>query len=325
MKGAHRMQITQRGILVHPEDLREDWLDRMAAAGLNVLGLHPVGGKLAHESLARAVDTHILPESRRLRRRAAELNIDVEYEAHAMAYLVPRHLFTSVPEWFRMDENGSRTADFNLCASNPDALEYLSERCAQLARMLDTGADRYYFWLDDVGSCSCHCPECVSLSPSDQQLRIVNAMLAGLRRFNPRAKLCYLAYHDTLSVPRQTEPADGVFLEFAPFRRNAHRAICDPSCAENAREIAFLPDLLSFFGTKDAKILEYWMDNSMYSGWVRPPKRFALDTEVMKRDVDYYTALGFSSITSFGCYLGPDYDELYGKVPLDPYGMILNR
>ena len=34
----------------------------MAASGLNTLGLHPVGGKLAHESLQRAIDRHILPE-----------------------------------------------------------------------------------------------------------------------------------------------------------------------------------------------------------------------------------------------------------------------
>ena len=36
-----------------------------------------------------------------------------------------------------MNERGERAADFNLCASNPDALDYVSERTALLASLLD--------------------------------------------------------------------------------------------------------------------------------------------------------------------------------------------
>ena len=38
----------EKGILVHPEELTLSWLDRMKDAGLNLLGLHPVGGRKAH-------------------------------------------------------------------------------------------------------------------------------------------------------------------------------------------------------------------------------------------------------------------------------------
>ena len=58
------MKLERRGIIVHPEDLTRSWIDRMHRANLNTLGLHPVGGKLAHESLQRAIDSHDLPESR---------------------------------------------------------------------------------------------------------------------------------------------------------------------------------------------------------------------------------------------------------------------
>ena len=44
---------------------------------------------------------------------------------------------------------------------------------------------------------------------------------------------------------------------------------------------------------------------------------------VWKRDAAYYASLGFRSITSFGCYLGPDYQRLYGNPPLKEYGSIL--
>ena len=317
--------LKKRGILVHPEELNEDWILRMAEAGLNNLGLHPVGGRLAHETLQQAIDTHILPESRRLRALAKKKGINVEYEAHAMGWLMPRHLFSMHPEWFRMDENGERVADFNMCASNPAALDYLAERTALLASLIDTGTDKYYLWTDDVCGYSCQCPECRDLSPSDQQLRLLNAMLKGLKKYNKNAKLCYLAYHDALEAPRKVEPEDGIFLEFAPINRDHHRPINDASCEKNVGEIRDLKKLIDFFGTKDSRVLDYWMDNSLFSNWTKPPKPFTLDAEVMEKDVEFYASLGFEEITSFGCYLGPDYEELYGKVSLAEYGRILSN
>lgn len=319
------MKLSRRGIIVHPEDLTLGWIDRMAGARLNTLGLHPVGGVKAHESLQRAIDMHALPESRRLRAEAAARGINVEYEAHAMAWLLPRHLHARHADWFRMNEKGERVADFNLCASNPDALDYVAERTALLSSLLDTGASKHYYWTDDVAGYSCQCPECRKLTPSDQQMKLVNAMLKGLRSRDRGAKLCYLAYHDALDVPRNVEPLDGVFLEYAPIRRDHHRPINDSSCGKNAIEVAPLKELVSYFGAKDARILDYWMDNSLFSGWTKPPKPFKLDAEVMAADVDFYASLGFEEITCFGCYLGPDYDELYGEASLEEYGEILNR
>lgn len=319
------MRFQTRGIIVHPEELTREWIDRMADAGLNALGLHPVGGIHADQSLQRAIDLHALPESRALRAAAALRGISVEYEAHAMAWLLPRHLFDRHPDWFRMDEKGERTADFNLCASNPDALDYVSQRTALLASLLETGSPKYYFWADDVSGYACHCPACRALTASDQQMRLVNAMLRGLRMYDKAAKLCYLAYVDALEAPKKVAPLDGVFLEYAPIRRNHHRPLNDPDCAENRREAQPLRDLIAFFGAKDARVLDYWMDNSLFSGWKKPPKPFALDEETMRRDLDFYASLGFESVTAFGCYLGPDYQALYGEPPLKGYGALLRN
>ena len=318
------MRFITRGILVHPEELTSDWLNMMSAHRLNALGLHPVGGRRAAETLEAAVAAHALPQSAALRREAAARGITVEYEAHACGWLMPRSLFARVPEWFRMNEAGERIGDFNFCASNPDALDYVAERAALLASLLCSDTDKYYFWLDDMTDCACRCPACKGLSPSDQQMRILNAILKGLRAYNPRAKLSYLAYHDALEIPRRVEPADGIFLEYAPMRRDHHVPLADVSCAENARETRPLTDLLSLFGKKDAKALDYWMDNSMFSNWTKPPKRLVPDVEVMKRDADFYESMGFSSVTSFGCYLGKDYEALYGRPPIDEYGAILS-
>lgn len=312
-----------RGILVHPEDLTQDWIQEMKKAGLTLLGLHPVGGRLAHETLQHAIDLHSAPKMQSLIAFARANGIEVEYEAHAMRWLLPGHLFSDYPQWFRMDEKGERTADFNLCASNPEALAYVADRTALLATLLNTGASHYFYWLDDVTGCACHCADCRRLSPSDQQLKVVNAMLAGLRRVDPVARLCYIAYHDAMDVPRVVEPLDGVFLEYAPINRDFHRPINDSDCEKNRQETRSLRELISFFGTKHSRVLEYWMDNSLYSNWKRPPKAFVLDEEVMKADVDFYRSLGFETITSFGCFLGPDYEERHGKPPLKRYGELL--
>ena len=318
------MKFESRGILVHPEDLTMDWLNKMSAAGLNSLGLHPVGGNKSHNSMLRAIDWHTLPETRALFAEAARLGISVEYEAHSMGWLLPRHLFSLHPEWFRMNENGERTPDHNFCVSNPDALAYVAERAALLAKLLPTGSSKYYYWLDDVSGGACHCPACRALSASDQQLRAVNAMLSGLRTVDPQAQLCYIAYHETLAVPRCTEPADGVFLEYAPFRRDHHRPLNDVSCEKNVIATAPLKDLIAFFGKKNARALDYWMDNSLFSGWTKPPKAFSLDEDVMRRDCEYYASLGMEPVTSFGCYLGPDYQQLHGDPSLSAYGSILS-
>lgn len=315
----------RRGIIIHPEELDATWPDRLKAAGLNVLGLHPVGGQEACASLERALYHRLLPETRRLFSQLNRMGIEVEYEAHAMSWLLPRALFASAPHWFRMNEAGERVADYNLCPSQPEALDFVAWRAEFLARMLDTGSDRYFLWLDDVSGGKCHCEACAALSASDQQLLTINAMLRGLRRYNRAAKLCYLAYIDAMDVPECIEPLPGVFLEYAPFHRDSHRPLLDETCPENVREVRSLRALLRLFGREDSQVLEYWMDNSRFSGWKKPPRHLALDEAILREDARAYRALGFASITSFGCYLGQDYRALWGEPPVREYGAILRE
>ena len=313
----------RRGIIIHPDELEWSWVERLQDAHLNVLALHPPGGVNAHLTLEAAIHHRLLPQTQAIFNHLGHMGVEIEYEAHAMGWLLPRSLFAVKPDWFRMDETGKRIADFNLCPSQPEALDYVAARAEQLARLLNVDSNRYFFWLDDVSNCSCHCEKCRALSVSDQQLIVVNAMLRGIRRYRPDAKISYLAYHEAIAAPEKVEPLSGVFLEYAPFHRNAHRPLLDPECPENAQEAQSLRPLLSYFGTKDSQVLEYWMDNSMYSNWTKPPKQFKLDEAVMQSDVKAYREMGFESITSFGCYLGADYRELWGEPPVKRYGEIL--
>lgn len=315
----------RRGMIIHPEEFTDDHLAVFRQAGLNVLGIHPVGGHNAHETLEHAVVRHAMPAWRASLERAASMGIAVEYEAHALRWLMPASLFEQMPDWFRMSEDGVSDPDFHMCASNAEALAFLENRAEMLARLLWTGSQRWFLWPDDVTGKRCCCAGCQSLSASDQALLITNAIQRGVVRFDAEGRVCYLAYQDTLEVPERVQPERGVFLEFAPIWRDHHRPLNDSACAQNQREIRHLERLLFFFGTEGSQVLNYWMDNSLFSGWRKPPQPFELDADVMQLDVAFYRALGFENVTSFGCYLGSDYVRLYGKPPIQAYGDLLRE
>lgn len=202
-------------------------------------------------------------------------------------------------------------------------MDYLSERAALLTELLPSDTHLYYYWIDDVPNGVCHCEACRALSASDQQTLILNALLRGVRRADPKGRLAYLAYFSTNRAPQTVHPDPNLFLEFAPFRRSFDYAMNDPRSPENQKETEHLPELLACFGTQDAKVLEYWTDNSMFSNWTMPPKPFCLNAELMRADVRWYRSLGFTSVTAFGCYLGSEYRARYGMPELDAYGSIL--
>lgn len=319
------MSIRNRGFIINPEDLSKPLLFRLAACGMNELGIHSGGGRRASELIEKTLAWHRLESTQELFRLAAEMDIMVEYDEHALRTLVPANLFSEHPDWFRMDEKGQRVSDFNICASNEEALSFVSQRASWLAGALNTPSHRHAYWIDDVTNAACHCRKCKNLKPADQALRITNAVLKGLRAVDHKAIIGFLAYNDAMDVPERTFPEKGVYLEYAPINRDSNAAINDPSSAKNRAETAKLRDMLQLFGTENARVLEYWMDNSRFSNWTKPPKRFTLNAEIMRRDVNYYYEMGFRDMTSFGCYLGPEYEALYGKAPIEEYCAVLRE
>lgn len=292
-------------ILIHPEELTKKWIDRAARLGYDVIALHPRGGKEAADTLAELLALLETREYRALLDYAASLGLGIEYEFHALSYLLPRRLFAEHPEYFRMDENGERNPDCNLCFTNEDALAIVKTRAKALAKRLYRSTDRYYFWADDVMSGTCRCEKCRGLTPSDKNLLLMNAIATALREDMPDARLACLAYRETLDVPKTVRPAEGVFLEYAPIERDAHTPI---EAQSDGRE----RELIRFFGG-GAKALDYWLDNSLFSKWKKPPVRFSPDRAVIEADLEYYGRVGFDSVSSFACFLGEDYEALYGE------------
>ena len=265
----------RKAILIHPEELDEIWIDQASAQRLNTLALHPWGGGKAHETLEELLQRLEDPAFRRLLDRIRDHGMAVEYEFHAASWLLPRSLFDTHPEYFRMDAEGNRTPKNNLCVSNPNALTVMAENAVRLMKRLYGTGHRYYFWMDDcTKNGGCHCPACRKLSVSDQQMLALNAMLTAMKAEDPRAELAYLAYRESLEPPT-VEPLRGIFLEYAPIQRDFTKTVEE---APN-EELAVLPALLEKFGTETAALLEYWYDNSLFSKWKKPPQPFTPNNE----------------------------------------------
>ena len=300
-------------LLIHPHELSKSWIDRMVKNKIPTIALHPVGGPKSHENLKDLIERCKTKEFQSLIDYAYENGLNVEYEMHSMSYLLPRELFEKKPEWFRINKDGVRSSDWFCCAHNDEALDYIAERAAELAKSLYRSTDRYFFWLDDSRDSACYCDKCKGMSASDQQLKILNHILRRLKQDNPNAKLAYLAYFECLQPPVNVKPEKDIFVEFAPFDRDYHKPI------EGNNQGETLSELLKTFGKDTAKILDYWYDNSLYSNYKKPPKEFSADVPVIEADFAYYRKLGFEDISSFACYFGDDYTELYGEVDISAF------
>jgi len=309
----------ETSLLIHPEELDMTWLDQLTRLNVRALGLHPVGGRLANETLAAMLARFETREYRALLDEAARRGIEVTCEMHALRYLLPEATLKAHPDWQRVDASGHRTCDWNFCPSCAEALDAISESAARLYVRLPNHPRRAALWLDDSPDAFCHCDRCAALSPSDQQMIVLNALLRGIRTVRPDAQLAYLAYFETLPAPTRRDLRDGLYLQFAPYKRDLTRPIDDPASEANRRETAHLSALLDFFGREEATALDYWFDNSLLSDYKKPPKRLIPHPDVVRADMAFYSGLGFERIQSFACYLGADYRALYGLPDLDAF------
>ena len=312
-------------LLIHPEELDQKWIKRCVDLKIPTLALHPVGGYRAPLTMKAMLDRLETEEFRALIDNACENGLTIEYEMHAMRYFLPKTEFEHHPEWFRVDENGERNADLNCCASSEEALDFIAKRAAEAAKKLYRSSHRYFFWADDAHDAFCHCEKCRELSSSDQQLIIMNRILEELQKEDPEATLAYLAYYGTLTPPQKVKPHKGIFLEYAPIDRDFHKPLADATGEKNAEQNKHLKALLDTFGKEDAKVLDYWLDNSLFSNWTKPPKAFTPDEAVIFADFDYYRSLGFSDISTFACYLGADYIELHGEPDITPFAKAFHK
>lgn len=309
-----------RGVVLVPEDLPgAEWPTRAARAGLTTIALHH------GVSTQRVIDFVRSAEGRKFLEECATLGLHVEYELHAMSDLLPRDLFARNPELFRMNEQGERTADANLCVHSERALEIVSTNAVRLARELTPTTSRYFLWGDD-GLPWCRCDLCRNYSDSEQALLLENRLVRELREMDPVAQVAHLAYANTIVAPSKVKPAPGVFLEFAPIFRRYDVSYESQTGPEVKDGLTTLAENLKVFPTNSAQVLEYWLDISRFSQWKRPAVELPWNSGVMTSDAETYARLGISHVTTFAVWIDADYLRRFGEpTAVQDYGKALRK
>ncbi|MCF0234094.1 MAG: DUF4838 domain-containing protein, partial [Thermoguttaceae bacterium] len=311
-----------RGVILDTNDLSTlNWPLLARDAGLTTIGTHIRPGQVK-EFLAKDAGKLFLD-------RCAEYGINVEHELHAVGELLPRELFAKNPELFRMDADGERVGDWNCCPSSPRALEIIAENAVATAKICRATTERYFYWIDD-GQPLCACPKCREFSASEQALLIENAIVAALRsEISEKASLAHLAYYSTMTPPKKVAPADGIFLEFAPYERIWDKPLADGAAGRegkmnHAETLAVLDANLKVFPVETAQTLEYWLDLSLFSGYKKPTPKLPWRPEICKSDVATYAARGIRNFTTFAVYVDGEYEKRWGDLSfVDEYGAIL--
>ncbi|VAX38430.1 hypothetical protein MNBD_PLANCTO02-833 [hydrothermal vent metagenome] len=332
-----------RGVVLRPFDLSlKDWPERCVKAGINTIGLH------ANRRVDVLVDFVSGEEGKRFLSRCAKLNIEVEYELHIMGDLLSREYFSHDQSLFRMHKIGRRTPDGNCNPFSSKALDIIAKKAVDYARILKPTTNRYFFWPDDGGKWD-FSPQARNFNASDQSLLVENRIIKALRKHvNPKAELAHLSYHNTLSAPSRVKPEPGIFLEFAPITRDYNKSIIErnaktlspsknhPDPQTNAGYLDYLTENLKLFGVKNAQILEYWLDASLFTRNARrirkpgqkipPVVKVPWDEKVCRSDVAAYRELGIKHFTTFACLIDARYEKLYGDPQpiLDAYGKALS-
>jgi hypothetical protein len=319
-KKTNRDFFVTHGIILDVNDLSTvDWPKLAKESGINTIGCH-----VTPSQVATFIESN---KGKQFLKDCKKYGINVEYELHALSDLLPRDLFKEDSTMFRMNEEGKRVADYNLCVHSEKALNIICDNVVKYSKILKPTTGRYFYWIDD-GVPMCYCPKCKNYSESEQSLILENRIIKALRsEVDNYASLAHLAYHRTLEAPVKIKPEDGVFLEFAPFHRKWDKPINELNVKRNDVEIThgdylkYLDDNLKVFPKETAQVLEYWLDVSLFSNWKKPAVQLPWNKEVFMSDIDTYAKRGIRHITTFGVYMDNVYFNNYPDVSfLREYG-----
>ncbi len=252
----------------------DEWMEFYAKLGFNALGDHTSKGSCLE--------------------KAAQLGIRAEFGGHGYRDLLPREMFAKRPELFRMaqpeDFGGKRVADFNSCAANPESRAIMRGNYVKHVAK-HKGNYAVHLWPDDLpGGGWCLCPTCRSLPPSDQAMVAMRNLSRAAREAGITMKVPVLAYHDTMRGPRNIEPAEEMFLLFAPRERCYGHSLDDKTCERNKFYLRALKEWSEAFKNReDAHTFEYYFDQLLFRG-LHP-----FVPEVVRGDMEVYAKHGIES------------------------------
>ncbi len=252
----------------------EEYLAWAARAGYSRVFVHTTRGALALGAAPQA-----LYERQRggIARAARRLGLALELGGHILPSFLPRALFREEPELFR-ERDGRRSPDFNLCASNPRALELAAAAFASFAAA-HPEIEVFHAWPDDLpGGGWCSCPACAAKPPAMQYLDVARVLAAALAEIRPGTLLSFLAYGDSAAIAG-IEPGGlpaNLELLWAPRSRCRAHSLDEADCALNAASLSAYRAASTSWrssGGGPTAVFEYWEDAILFKAAVPPLSR----------------------------------------------------
>lgn len=243
---------------------------------------------------------------------AEETGIRLEIGSHGMSEMLPRELFKTRPELFRMlqpeDFNGKRTSNSNFCCNHPDSKRIVQKNYRKKIKSLK-GIYAVHNWADDLpGGGWCQCPLCRSYTPTDQSMIAMRHFAEVIAQEKLPMRVPVIAYHDTM-YPGKLVPAPKYgFLLYAPRERCYAHALNDPACAKNRFYFKALQEWMAkFAGIDDAHTFEYYFDQVLFRGL------YPFIPDVILGDMATYEKAGIQTHMSLqvgGPVIAPEFNML---------------
>lgn len=164
-----------------------EWIAWAAWEGFESLIIYPEEELFSLET----VGEQFSGRRKKLLEAASFYGITIEEGGYCLSRLVPRRLFRTNKELFRM-ESGKRVRERNFCPTNPETLAILAREGRRFFQ-LRPETRVFHLWPDQgEGHQWCACPTCRAFSPLEQELIAINALADVLHEVHPGALLSYL-------------------------------------------------------------------------------------------------------------------------------------
>jgi hypothetical protein len=246
-------------------DHAEDWIVWAARQRLDCVFVHASMLREPHGAAPEAAWRERREEAITL---ARERGMTLEHGGHVLPELVSRRDIRALAEGHPIDAAARRSLEEHIRA-HPEA-------------------DILHLWGADA-------PAGIGggREASEAALRTTNAVAEMAAAARPGTQVAFLAYRDTLEVPRGVRPHENVCLLFAPRERCYEHALTDPACGTNARYRDALDAQIEHFaaaGAPPARVFEYWFDAILFAGGVPDL------AETMADDLAYYREAGVHTV-----------------------------
>ncbi len=154
---------------------------------------------------------------------------------HTLGWMITQDMYAEHPEYFGMDESGTRQPDRQPCLSNPQVLE-----------IVIAAAKAHFSQYDSIFSVSqndnqefCKCSECVAFNNSHggvesaSMLNFTNKVAKAIKEEYPDRMVETLAYQRTETPPAGLTVEDNVVIRLCPIQTCVLHSLDDKTCPEN--------------------------------------------------------------------------------------------